>query len=179
MNFEKVKIMGIYQPSNEMRTFNTTKNSGDFGEDSVKQYLIRKYNCKIKDVSDIVEFRKKDIDFLYSIDGKGWTSVEVKTDNRMSKTGNIVVENAMFRKKGRVNGWLYYCEAHILCFVDDNNYVFYFFDWDKLRKEIKKGRWEKRWFKNGTDNCNGEVYVIPLKELFELGNIVLFSDKLF
>jgi len=172
--------MGIYEHSQELRTFGTTKNSGDFGEIAVKEYLKRKFKCQIYDCSDIPKYREKDIDFLYSVnDGKGWTSVEVKTDNRMSETGNIVVENAMFRKSGRVNGWLYYCEANILCFVDDNNYLFYFFDWAKLKSLIKEGKWKKRWFKNGTDNCNGEVYVIPLQDLFMEKDVVLFYDRLF
>lgn len=171
--------MGFYEPKKEVRNFKTTRNSGDFGETAVKEYLKRKYGCLIHDCSELPEYRSKDIDFFYSKDGKGWTSVEVKTDNRMSETGNIVIENAMFRKKGRVNGWLYYCEANILCFVDENNYVFYFFNWKRLKEEIHKGIWEKRWFKNGTDNCNGEVYVIPLKDLFQYNDIVLYSDKLF
>lgn len=170
--------MGFYEPSKEIRTFETTKGSGDFGETAIQNYLKRKYNCKIIDCSDNPEYRKKDIDFLYSLDGNGWTSVEVKTDNRMHQTHNIVVENAMFRRrKGRVNGWLYYCEANILCFIDESSLMFYFLNWKKLKALIFEQKWPKRWFHNGTDDCNGEVFVIPLSDLFD-NNIVLFSDRL-
>ena len=116
--------MGLYAHSNEYRDFNTTRSSGTEGEELLKNYLIKKKGCQIINRADDPEYRAKDIDFEYSIDGKSWCSVEVKSDKRMANTGNIVVEVAMYRKSGKVNGWLYYCEADILCFIDMINYNF-------------------------------------------------------
>ena len=170
--------MGLYAHSNEYRDFNTTRSSGTDGEELLKNYLIKKKGCQIINRADDPEYRAKDIDFEYSTDGKTWCSVEVKSDKRMAKTGNIVVEVAMYRKSGKVNGWLYYCEADILCFIDVVNYNFYFFDWKKLQQLVLNGRWKFTKFDNGTDNCEGEVCKIPVSDLAEMG-LILYADKIY
>lgn len=172
------KQMGIYAPTNTYRDFKSTVSQGNGGEDMLKSYLIKKKGCQVIDRSDDPEYRAKDIDFEFTVKGKKWHSVEVKSDYRMAQTGNIVVEVAMYRKSGKSKGWLYYCEADYLCFIDMQSYKFYFFDWPKLQQEVLNGRWKFTKFDNGTDNCEGEVCKIPLKNLRELGLIVV-EDKIY
>lgn len=166
--------MGVYEPTGEFRNFNSTKSSGDYGEELLKKYILHK-GFQVIDRADDAEYRAKDIDFEFSKNGVNWRSVEVKTDNRMAQTGNIVVEVAMYRQSGKRDGWLYYCEADYLCFIDINNYIFYFFDWSVLKAEVLKGRWKIVNFSNGTDNCRGEVCKIPLKDLFNLGIVKVYD----
>ena len=169
--------MGLYAPRNEYRDFNTTVSTGTGGEDLLKKYMQRK-GFQIINRADDPTYRAKDIDFEFSRDGETWRSIEVKSDSRMAQTGNIVVEVAMYRKSGRSPGWLYYCEADYLCFIDMQSYKFYFFDWKKLQREVLNGRWRFTKFDNGTDNCEGEVCKISLRDLANLGLIVV-EDRIY
>ena len=169
--------MGIYAPTNTYRDFNSTISQGNGGESLLKQYMIKK-GFQIIDRSNDPAYQAKDIDFEFSRDGKHWSSVEVKSDYRMAQTGNIVVEVAMYRKKGKSKGWLYYCEADYLCFIDMQSYNFYFFDWEGLQREVLNGRWKFTIFDNGTDNCDGEVCKIPLKDLAKLG-LIKVVDRIY
>lgn len=169
--------MGLYEPTNEYRDFNITVSTGNGGEDLLKKYIVHKGFQVINRANDPI-YRAKDIDFEFSRNGKKWHSVEVKSDSRMAQTGNIVIEVAMYRKSGRSPGWLYYCEADYLCFIDMQSYTFYFFDWKKLQQLVLSGRWRFTKFNNGTDNCEGELCKISVRELRELGLIVV-EDKIY
>lgn len=169
--------MGIYAPTNTYRDFKSTVTEGNGGENLLKNYIIHK-GFQVINRADDPSYRAKDIDFEFSRNGKKWHSVEVKSDYRMAQTGNIVIEVAMYRKSGKTPGWLYYCEADYLCFIDMQSYKFYFFDWKKLQQLVLNGRWRFTTFDNGTDNCTGEVCKISLKELRELGLIVV-EDKIY
>ena len=58
------------------------------------------------------------------------------------------------------------------------SYKFYFFDWKKLQQLVLSGRWRFTKFNNGTDNCEGELCKISVRELRELGLIVV-EDKIY
>lgn len=170
--------MGLYAPTNEYRDFNITRSSGADGEELLKNFLIKKKGCQVINRANDPTYRAKDIDFEFTVNGKKWHTVEVKSDSRMAQTGNIVVEVAMYRKSGKVNGWLYYCEADYLCFIDMQSYKFYFFDWPKLQQLVLSGRWRFTKFNNGTDNCEGEVCKIPLTDLMKLG-LIIYEDRIY
>ena len=174
---KRMLVMGIYAPTNTYRDFNSTISQGNGGEELLKNYMSIK-GFQIIDRSNDPLYQLKDIDFEFSRNGNKWSSVEVKSDYRMAQTGNIVVEVAMYRKSGKSKGWLYYCEADYLCFIDMQSYDFYFFDWKKLQQEVLNGRWRFTKFNNGTDNCEGEVCKIPLKDLFNMG-LVVIKDKIY
>ena len=169
--------MGLYEPTNTYRDFNSTINDGQVGEKLLKDFLVHK-GFKVIDRSEDPLYQSKDIDFEFSKTGKSWKSVEVKADSRMTFTGNIVVEVAMQRQTCRMLGWLYKCEADYLCFIDMQTYKFYFFDWHKLKSEVLNGRWKVKTFKNGTDNCIGELCIIPLQELADIGLMVV-EDRIY
>lgn len=162
--------MGLYAETNTLRTFGSTLLEGAVGEAVLKAY-IQKQGFDVVDRSDDVEYQKRDIDFEFSMNGGRVYSVEVKTDNRMYDTGNIVIEDSMQRKWGNQKGWLHYCEADILCFIDVVSYKFYFFDWPRLKSLVLSGKWSLITFNNYTDNCFGKLYKISVNELRDLGLI--------
>lgn len=164
--------MGIYNPTNTYRDFDSTLKEGNYGEDLLRKFMAFK-GFEVEDLSYIQEYREKDIDFKFRRVGGKWKTIEVKTDNRMANTGNIVVEVAMNRQSGKVPGWLYYCEADYLCFVDSHSYKFIFINWPKLQKLVFKGYWKVITFENGTDGCTGELCKVPIKDLKKLGLIVV------
>lgn len=71
----------------------------------------------MEDLTDIYEYRLKDIDFRLTKNGLTVT-LEVKNDIRSNSTGNVFVEtyNRNNVKRGGA-GWACYCDADYLCFV--------------------------------------------------------------
>lgn len=69
-----------------------------------------------EDVSDNLEYRSKDIDFLVEnlVTGKK-TTVEIKTDTRATQTGNLFIEE-WTNKECAVPGYLYKSQADIIVF---------------------------------------------------------------
>lgn len=71
----------------------------------------------VEDLTDIYEYRRKDIDFRLSKDGITIT-LEVKNDIKSNYTGNVFVETYNRNNTTRGgDGWACYCEADYMCFV--------------------------------------------------------------
>ena len=167
-----------FHTNNDGRNFSSTLYDGDCGEELLKAFLEKK-NFKVIDVRTNPEYQQKDIDFIISGDNVHFYTMEVKSDGKMCKTGNIFVEECMKRQIGDRKGWLYYCEADILCFIDIVNYYFYFIDWKKLKNKILVGFWKRITFNNVIDKCTGLGYIIPVKELFDNKLIITYGKIYF
>lgn len=101
-----------------MTDFNTDLKTGKEGEQLFAAAMTARGH-KVEDVSDIQEYRNKDIDFIIS-NKTGSTTVEVKNDVRSNTTGNVFVETYCQENRSRYgDGWYYYCEADYLAFVQD------------------------------------------------------------
>jgi predicted AAA+ superfamily ATPase len=90
---------------------------GKRGENAVAAALLKRGH-KVEDLTNIVEYQLKDIDFRLT-DKAGITiTLEVKNDLKSNRTGNVFVEtyNRNNVKRGG-DGWICYCDADYLCFV--------------------------------------------------------------
>lgn len=105
------------------------------GEDRVVEYYKRTYGDRVKviDVRDDVEYQKKDIDFIFEIDGVP-TTVDVKTDRY--KTGNYYFETVSNTTTGST-GCFYGSEADV--------WAYYFVELGKMALIPMKEAQE--WFK--------------------------------
>lgn len=106
---------------------------GKKGEDLVYSTAIGRGHT-IKDVRDILEFRKRDIDFI--IDEY---ECEVKTDRRIAKTNNLFIETeSVSYKTNKISkGWFDYCEAEYLFYLDWENKILYIYKFDDIKEYIR------------------------------------------
>lgn len=104
--------------------------AGKKGEQLVAAVLQQR-GWRLEDVSNISTFQKKDTDFIITKDNIT-TTIEIKTDAQMSRTGNFFIEMCQGNKKG----WYYYCEAEYLFYLDSTNSIIYIFKLADLRQYI-------------------------------------------
>ena len=97
-NFEKMNIQGLKV------------------QEIVKKHLESR-SIQVKDVSQDKDYQKRDIDFLLK-KGNNFTTLEVKKDKSLYRTGNIFVECGFQRGQNYSRGWLQYCEADYICYYD-------------------------------------------------------------
>lgn len=142
------------------KNFKKTLQEGKKGEQEIITYFKGR-NSSVIDVSDDKEFQKKDIDLLLQNQENQKCSVEIKTDNRMSKTGNFFFEIGNDRETGYYDGWVKYCQADYICFFDNTKKKGYILDWEKT-KAILKEKAEYTCFCNRIDNCFTDAYLLPI-----------------
>lgn len=80
---------------------------------------------KVDDLSDDKHYQKKGVDFRIN-DTNRSLLVDVKTDYRMHKTGNIFLELA----DGPREGWARKTKADLIFYIDYYNDVAYVLDWN-------------------------------------------------
>ncbi len=135
------------------------------GENELKEYL-RARNYKVIDVSDNPHYWKKDID-LFAMDQEGQiTSIEVKWDSVISKTGNLFIET-MTNSQKQIKGWFTFCEAEYLYYGDSKNKLFYVIEMAQLREyiEANKANLEVRRANENNGMKTSEGYIIPIEAL--------------
>lgn len=133
---------------------------GKRGEAKVKAALVKRGNA-IDDVSEQASYQKKDIDFIVSRSGKSVT-LEVKNDVRSNYTGNVFVElwNANNIKRCG-EGWVKYCEADYIAFVQEDYSRAHIVE----RGELIKNCWSDLYKQNRSPFSIG--YIVPIEKLQE------------
>ncbi|MEA5012911.1 MAG: hypothetical protein VB100_14455 [Angelakisella sp.] len=116
----------------------------------------------VEDKSDDKLYRKIDVDLVLHKNGKDYL-LEVKSDNLMHRTGNVFIEDCMYRKTGTYDGWMHYCQADVLCCYDTVNKFAYMLKWKDIKPIVKNFRRIKFW--NQVDQCYGAGYLVPLSYL--------------
>lgn len=140
-------------------SFESSNNIGKRGERLVAAALRSKGNT-VDDVSNEVWFQLRDIDFIVSRAGQTDTTLEVKNDIKSNYTGNVFVEERNYNNKSRnYKGWLYYCEANYICFVQEQLGVAHIVSFDELCRNIWKG-----WYRQGS-NDEATGFLVPVKKL--------------
>ena len=99
-----------------MNGFQRMNEQGLEVQEIVKAHLESR-GSKIVDVSQDRDYQKKDIDFLV-YKGTDMTTLEVKKDKNLYRTGNIFVECGWQRGNYFTKGWLLYCEADYIAYYD-------------------------------------------------------------
>lgn len=100
--------------------FYTQLRVGKVGEEAVLSWLRQRHD--VRDVREDKEYQKQDIDFI--VDEA--VSLEIKTDNNISRTGNIYIETY----KG---GWYEYCGADYLGIYSPQTAKLYILDYQRLK----------------------------------------------
>jgi hypothetical protein len=116
---------------------------------------------KIYDLRNSEKYRKKDVDFLLQKNKKN-ILFEVKADEQISKTKNILIEYSHERDVGFYEGWYHYCQADVICYHDVVNELGYLLNWKNLKRGIKnKIRFMEFW--NKEDKCWTQAYLVPIR----------------
>lgn len=115
---------------------------GKRGEKMVNDALTAQ-GQNVIDMSDDLEYRRKDIDFLViTKNKKEERTLEVKSDYKSQYTENFFVEYQNYNNKKRdYKGWYYYCQAEYICFVQQENHKAYIVKFEELKQDIKKNRY--------------------------------------
>lgn len=128
------------------------------GEYEVKKYL-RGRGFKVEDVSDNPVYWAKDIDLIATNPSTGRSAaIEVKIDSRIDDTGNFFIEFENPRSKNS-KGWLNFCEADFLYYIDSNSLSTYIIKFDELRRFITTHKRDLA-IKSTFDGSIG--YIVPL-----------------
>ena len=161
-----------------MLCFDKSMKIGLVGEENAI-YVLKKLGYKIKDRRNDDAARLQDIDFTVdrkinnigrnvNIVNSNYVDLEVKTDRKMHKTGNMFIETRVIFENNESKGWYYKTKAEVVMYYDLNNKFFYFVNVERLRDFIRKNRNVERGpYKNNEDNSNVYGYLISIKKLIE------------
>ena len=145
---------------------------GKKGEEVVAEFM-RNRNHKVIDVSNDVEYQKKDIDFLLENQEGQKCAIEVKTDYKIQKTGNFFFESTYHKDWGDSSGWLDYCEADYICVLAAKEGKLYILKYDK---DLILEKAQKTYFYNRDDGCDREAYLLPIGTAKRYGLLVETFD---
>lgn len=157
--------------------FMKAKRIGNQGEKLVSEWLQR-LGYTVEDVSMNRDYFSLDIDFIAK-KGEEEMQVEVKTDQRMADSGNVLLEVRVDIDKNKP-GWWQYCQATHLFFVDIRQHVVHCVRREEL-KQLIKSKCEgitTRYLKvrdNGKVR-EGEVLLVPVALLKTLPHYVFLSE---
>lgn len=105
-----------------MSLFTRQLKKGKVGEELAYNYLIAR-GWEVEDVSNNEEYFSLDIDFIAAKDGNS-VSLDVKTEEAMSRTGNMFIEHTITYQDGRMaKGWLHYSKAEYIWHINPDNGV--------------------------------------------------------
>lgn len=118
--------------------FNQQMKVGEIGEALVANYL-NKQGYKVEDVTKDNEYFSKDIDFFYAA-GDYWTAIDVKYDTRFTTTGNLFIEDSIGYERGTKPGWLHYCQAEYIYYVDAATHMCLIFKMEEMKQYIEENK---------------------------------------
>ena len=150
--------------------FQTQKSKGKVAEEIVKQHLTNRGHI-VKDVSEIREYQKKDIDFLIT---NGTTNelitLEVKRDDNLFRTGNFFFEIGFQNEDYYMMGWIDKSKADYLCFFDVKVGKGFILDFNATKAKIAEiGKRHTFW--DRIDECEGIAYLVPIWKARQAGLI--------
>lgn len=138
-----------------MENFTQDLAVGKRGEALVKQALAARKHC-VEDLSNIAEYQRKDIDMRLTKNGVSVT-VEVKNDLRSNTTNNVFVETYNSNNISRNGaGWLNYCEADYLCFVQEEKHLAHIVNRCELIRQIWGGAYRL------SNSPFSQGYIVPI-----------------
>ena len=115
---------------------------------------------KVEDVSDNIDYRRRDIDFIVSNKRGQQTTIEIKTDEASEYTGNVFVEYANNNNKSHdYLGWLMYCEAEYIGFVQPHNRRALIVSFAELSTHIKENSYRC------ASSSNATGFLMPISAL--------------
>ena len=118
-----------------MSIWTEQKSIGDAGERIIKQYMELKGN-EVEDISMNPAYWEQDIDFIINS-----RTVEVKTDNIISSSGNLFLEYEIEhypegKLSKRDKGWFSKCKAEYLFYYDIRKDILRVYELNDLKEYI-------------------------------------------
>lgn len=142
-----------------MDNFYSSLAIGKRGEQMVADALTARKHI-VKDVSDDLEYRRKDIDYVLINQRGQQTTLEIKNDTRSESTNNFFVETYNSNNKSHsYKGWFYYCEAEYICFLQENNRKAYIVSLDELKDNIDANNYR------AANSSNARGFLMPIATL--------------
>lgn len=142
-----------------MDNFYSDLNRGKVGEALAAKALVARGH-KVIDVSDNWDYRRKDIDFVLTNKQGQTTTLEVKTDAASENTGNVFIEYGNINNKTHnYLGWLMYCEAEYIGFVQPHNKKAMIVSFDELKQNIKENSYRS------ASSYNATGFLMPITTL--------------
>ena len=93
----------------------------------------------VEDVSNLIDYRRRDIDFIVSNKRGQTTTIEIKTDEASEYTGNVFIEYANSNNQSHsYDGWFKYCEAEYIGFIQPHNKKAMIVSFDELKQNIQE-----------------------------------------
>ena len=126
-----------------MATFSKDLIQGKRGEDIVKNVLFSlTTGYKIEDISDEPKYYYTGDLRITTPEGKAYY-LEIKNDTRIHETKNVLLEEEVyFNETDEFRKGNMYCNSDIYVVVSETDRKIYFFDFNKLKKNYKKGVFE-------------------------------------
>lgn len=143
-----------------MNSFEKMNQQGLKVQEIVKNHLETRGNI-LKDVSQDKDYQKKDIDFLVYKDGE-MTTLEVKKDKSLYRTGNIFLECGAYRGDNYSAGWLFYCEADYIAIYDTTARKGIIVDRLQLLPLLEQGKIITYYDKIDDKNC--KAVLLPMRK---------------
>lgn len=142
--------------------FSDEVKKGKEGEAAASSFLSA-MGYSVEDVSDNPDYFKSDID-LIAAKGDEVMTIEVKSDYRISQTGNLCVEiwNDITRNS---KGWLFYTQATNIFFVDVRQAVIHAVRTEELRQLYRKNHfshYDRDQLENDEYYKRAQLCLIPL-----------------
>ena len=151
-----------------MNNFYNSLAIGKQAEEAVKAHL-EKRGITVIDVSNIKEYQKIDVDFLLR-KGNQETTLEVKHDRKLHKTGNFFFECGFFRGANYSAGWLKYCQAQYLCYYDTDTKHGYIIDFAETLPLLKQHAREVTFY-DKADGKQGKALLLSVNKAKRLNLI--------
>ena len=152
-----------------MSDFYSDLEVGKRGEKMVAAALAARGH-KVKDLSNDLEARRKDIDLLLLNKQQQTTTLEIKNDLASEHTGNVFIETYNeYNKSHSFKGWLFYCEAVYICFVQEVSRKAHIVLLDDLKQELKRNSYRIA----HTKETQG--YLLPVAALATLPSYFLLA----
>lgn len=151
--------------------FKTNVREGQKGEAMASSFLTS-IGYQVENVSQDPNFQKVDIDLIAGKEVGERMTIEIKADSMVSRTGNICIETITNVAKGK-KGWLYYCKASHIFFVDVVNRIIHcvrfneFYDMYQQNKDRYR-HFIRQQFENGVYYKEAELALIPLEDIKKL-----------
>jgi hypothetical protein len=113
--------------------FRERDNFAKKGTSHIIKYLESQKEVKrVIDVSEDIEYQQQDIDLLVELEGSSNTSIEVKVDGQINRTGNFFLETISNDRKNTL-GCFMYSRADEFYYYDIKGDILYIFGLEEAR----------------------------------------------
>ncbi len=146
---------------------------GEKGENRVVIYLNKHFK-EVVDTRYDKQYQADDVDFILTSKQDHEFTFELKTDYKISKTGNVLFATYNDRQTGRYEDWALKTKAKFIGIFDIYNDKLYIINWEKFKPHLN-GFKEINWY-NYSDKCWSYGRLASLQTLIDKGYVIQTID---